>query len=130
MASASKDVSTRSAVNLNALCGQQVSITFGDEDRQYFCFCWGICLGKFFMTQVPVDVDIQGKLAVGTPAVVRFVESGMVCGFKTHIHKTLNVPFRLIFFEYPESVDTVNLRSSRRVSIFLQAEIEWNDENY
>ncbi len=130
MAASSKEVYTRSADNLNALCGQQVSVTFGDEDKQYFCFCWGMCRGKFFMTQIPVDADIQGKLIANAPAVIRFVESGMVCGFKTRIYKTVTTPFRLIFFEYPDSVDMVNLRSSKRVSIFLQAEIEWKDETY
>lgn len=130
MANASRDVYTRSTDNLNGLCGQQVSITFGDEDKQYFCFCWGVCRDRFVMTQIPVDVDIQGKLAAGTSAVVRFVESGMVCGFKTRIHKVLTLPFRLIFFEYPNSIDMVNLRNSKRVSIFLQAEIQWKGEIY
>jgi len=130
MTSASKDVSTCAAENLNSLCGQQVSITFTDDEKQYFCFCWGVCRERFIMTQIPVDTDIQGKLIPGTPAVVRFVESGMVCGFKTRIHKILNHPFRLLFFEYPGSIDMVNLRDSKRVSIFLQAEVQWKGEKY
>lgn len=130
MASSSKDVHTHSAENLNGLCGQQVSITLGSEDKQYFCFCWGVCRGRFLMTQIPVDADIQNKLAIGTPAVMRFVESGMVCGFKTRIHKVITLPFRLIFFEYPDSVEMVNLRTSKRVNIFLQAEIQWKGEMY
>jgi c-di-GMP-binding flagellar brake protein YcgR len=128
MAGAPKEVLTRSADNLNGLCGQQVSITFGDEDKQYFCFCWGVCRDRFIMTQAPVDTDIQGKLVTGATVVVRFVESGMVCGFKTRIHKVITAPFRLIFFEYPASIDAVNLRQSKRVSISLQAEIQWKED--
>lgn len=130
MASTSTDVYTRSTENLNGLCGQQVSITFGNEDKQYFCFCWGVCRDRFVLTQIPIDADIQGKLVTGAPAVVRFVESGMVCGFKTRIHHVLTLPFRLIFFEYPESIDMVNLRNSKRVPVFLEAEIEWKGERY
>lgn len=130
MASDSKDVYTRSAENLNGLCGQQVSISLGNEDKQYFCFCWGVCRDRFVMTQIPVDTDIQAKLAAGSPAIIRFVESGMVCGFKTRIHKVLTLPFRLIFFEYPGSIEMANLRNFKRVSVSLQAEIQWNNENY
>lgn len=130
MTSASNNEHAHSSDNLNRLCGQQVSITFGSGDKQYFCFCWGVCRGKFVMTQVPVDTEIQGKLLTGTSAVIRFVESGMVCGFKTRIHKLITLPFRLIFFDYPVSIDKVNLRSSKRVPIFLQAEIQWKDETY
>lgn len=130
MANASKDVYTRSTDNLNGLCGQQVSITFGGSEKQYFCFCWGVCRDRFVLTQIPVDADIQGKLVTGTPAVVRFVESGMVCGFKTRIHKALTLPFRLIFFEYPNSIEMVNLRNSKRVPLFLQAEIQWKGAAY
>jgi hypothetical protein len=126
----SNKVVTRPAENLNRLCGQQVSITFGNEEKQYFCFCWGVCRDRFFMTQIPADSDIQGKLAVGAQAIVRFVESGMVCGFKTHVNKALTHPFKLIFFDYPKSIDAVNLRHSKRVPIFLNATIQWKGEDY
>jgi len=130
MAIGSNKVETRPAENLNKLCGQQVSITFGSEDKQYFCFCWGVCRDRFFMTQIPADSDIQSKLAAGSPAIIRFVESGMVCGFKTRVNKALAHPFRLIFFDYPKSIDAVNLRHSKRVPIFLNATIQWKGENY
>lgn len=130
MADASKKVETRSPENLNQLCGQQVSITFGGEDKQYFCFCWGVCRDRFFMTQIPADSDIQSKLSGGVSAIVRFVESGVVCGFKTRVNKAITHPFRLIFFDYPKSIDTVNLRESKRIPIFLNATIRWKEEAY
>lgn len=130
MADTSMDAAQRSTDNLNGLCGQQLSITFGNEDKQYFCFCWGVCRDRFIMTQIPVDTDIQAKLVSGATVVIRYIESGMVCGFKTHVHKVLTTPFRLIFFEYPDVIDRVNLRHSKRVSIFLKAEILWKGETY
>ncbi len=130
MAFGSSNVDIISPDNLNRLCGQQISITFGGNEKQFFCFCWGVCRGRFFMTQVPVDSDLQDEIEPGTPAVVRFVESGMVCGFKTRVYRQITHPFRLLFFNYPTSIDSVNLRNSRRVSIFLDAIIRWKGEEY
>lgn len=126
----SKNVKTRSTDNLNRLCGQQVSITLGQEDRQYFCTCLGVNRDRFIMTQTPLDPDIQNKLATGQPAVVRFVESGMVCGFKTRINKAINFPFRLVFYDYPDCLEVINLRNAKRVSLYLQADIQWHGEEY
>lgn len=128
MANNSINATTLSTDNLNRLCGQQVSITFGNEDRQYFCFCLGVCRDRFVMTQTPVDPDIHNKLASGEPAVIRFVESGMVCGFKTRINKAIAFPFRLIFFDHPDSLEVINLRNSKRVSLYLKADIQWHGE--
>jgi c-di-GMP-binding flagellar brake protein YcgR len=125
-----KNAKTRSVDNLDRLCGQQVSITLGHEDRQYFCNCRGVCSDRFVMVQTPPDPDIQKKLETGEPAVIRFVESGMVCGFKTRINKAITFPFRLIFFDYPDNLEVVNLRNSKRVSLHLKADIQWHGEAY
>jgi c-di-GMP-binding flagellar brake protein YcgR len=125
-----KDIKRLSADNLERLCGQQFSITMSHGEQQYFCVCLGVCRDRFIMTQAPVDLDVQSKLASGKKAVIRFVESGMVCGFKTRIHKAITFPFRLIFFDYPDSLEVINLRNSKRVSLYLQATIQWHGEQY
>ena len=130
MGNDSKNVKTRSADNLDRLCGQQVSMTLGHEGRQYFCSCRGVCSDRFVMMQTPADPDIQNRLATGEPAVIRFIESGMVCGFKTRVNKAITFPFRLVFFEYPDCLEVINLRHSKRVSLHLRADIQWNGEQY
>ncbi len=130
MGNSSQSVTTRSADNLSRLCGKQVSITLGNDEKQYFCSCWGVCPGRFFMTQMPMDPDIQGKLTPGNKAVIRFVESGMVCGFKANIQQAVTHPFRLIFFDHPTSLEMLNLRTSKRVPIFLKATIQKDGEDF
>lgn len=123
-------VETRSADNLDRLCGNQVSITFGKDDKQYFCFCLGMCPGKFFMTQIPIAPNIDKKLTPGNSAVIRFVESGMVCGFKANIQHVIMHPFRLVFFDYPDELEVVNLRASKRVTLFLRATIQKDGKDF
>lgn len=130
MANGLKDLMKRSADNLIRLCGQQVSITFGKDDKKYFCLCLGVSNGKFFLTQMPVDPDIDKKLTPGNKAIIRFVESGKVCGFKTSICQAFTKPFRLIFFDFPEYLEMINLRTSKRVTVSLEAVIKMGDDIY
>jgi c-di-GMP-binding flagellar brake protein YcgR len=130
VADGSRNVSTRPADNLHRLCGNQVSITFGKDDKQYFGSCLGVCPGKFFMTQVPTGPDVDKKLLPGNTAVIRFVESGMVCGFKAKIQLVLKHPFRLIFFNHPDVLEAINLRATKRVALFLDATIQKDGEDF
>lgn len=126
----SSSVIKRSVDNLNYLCGQQVSLKFGKDDRQLFCLCQGVSAGQFILTQIPVAPDIEPKLTPGNSVVVRFVESGMVCGFKTRIRQAVTKPFRLIFFDYPDSLEILNLRAFKRVPLFVNATLRMNDRSF
>lgn len=118
------------ADNLYYLCGQQVSVKFGKDEKQLFCVCLGVSTGQFILTQTPIAPDIDQKLTPGNPVVVRFVESGKVCGFKSRIRQTITTPFRLVFFDYPDSLELLNLRASKRVPIFIDASIEVSGKYY
>jgi hypothetical protein len=120
----------KTADNLSSLCGQQISLKFGNDERQHFCICVGVSIGQFVVAQIPAVADIEQKLTPGNPTVVRFVESGMVCGFKTKVRQFILIPFRLIFFDYPDSLELINLRSSKRVPLFLNAMVRLNDKDF
>jgi c-di-GMP-binding flagellar brake protein YcgR len=130
MTTQSNSIMKKSADNLNYLCGQQVSLKFGKDDKQLFCCCQGVSFGQFILTQIPVAPDIEKKLTPGNSVVIRFIESGMVCGFKTKILQAITKPFRLIFFEYPDSLELLNLRAFKRVPLFLNATIQVDDKNF
>ena len=125
-----KNITKRDPGNLSRLCGEQLSIKFGNEENQYFCFCRGVHSGKYFMTQTPVAAGIESSLIPGNQVVVRFVESGMVCGFKTQVQQFITRPYRLIFFNYPDSIETINLRASKRVAVSLKGTITWENQTF
>ncbi|MFH0727378.1 MAG: PilZ domain-containing protein [Pseudomonadota bacterium] len=130
MATQPNSVVKKSVDNLNYLCGQQVSLKFGKDDKQLFCSCLGVSTGQFILTQIPAVPAIEQKLAPGNGTIIRFVESGMVCGFKTRIQQAITMPFRLIFFDYPDSLELLNLRASKRVPLFINAILRLNDRNF
>lgn len=113
---------------LNRLCGKQLSIKFEKDENQYFCFCRGVHPEKYLLTQTPAAVGIEKKMMAGKQAVVRFVESGMVCGFKTRVQQAILKPYRLIFLDYPDSIEMVNLRTSKRVAVSIKAVVNWEKE--
>lgn len=124
------NVKKRDTEILSRLCGEQLSIKFGNDENQYFCFCRGVHPDKYLMTQTPAAIGIENNLTPDTQAVVRFVESGMVCGFKTRVQQFITRPYRLIFFDYPDSIEMINLRASRRVAVSLKATIQWEDQTF
>ena len=128
MATGAKQVNKTLSEKLDRLCGQQVAITFDDDDRQHFCTCFGIWLDRFFLTQTPMDFGTRDMLSPWKSAVVRFVEAGMLCSFKTRIVHT--DPYSLIFFDHPDSITNINSRSSKRVAEFLPAFIQWHGNEY
>lgn len=125
-----KNITTRDPGNLSRLCGEQLSIKFGNDEDQFFCICRGVHPDRYFMTQAPVANGIENKLIPGTQAVVRFVDSGMVCGFKTNIQQFITRPYRLIFFDYPDSIEMMNLRTSKRVAVSLKGAIQWEGQTF
>jgi hypothetical protein len=116
--------------NLSYLCGQQVSLKFANDDKQLFCYCQGVSAGLFIMTQIPATPNIEQRLTPGNGTIIRFVESGMVAGFKTKILHVITTPYRLLFFDYPDSLELLNLRASKRVPLFINAIIRMNNKNF
>ena len=125
-----KNITTRDPGNLSRLCGEQLSVKFENDENQYFCFCRGVHHDKYLMTQTPVAVGIENSLIPGSQAVIRFVESGMVCGFKTNIQQYITRPYRLLFFDYPDSIETVNLRASKRIAVSLKGTAQWENQTF
>jgi hypothetical protein len=130
MTTQAKTIVKKSIDNLNYLCGQQVSLKFGMDDKQLFCICQGVSTGQFIVTQIPVAPGIDQKLTPGNSVVIRFIESGMVCGFKARILQAITMPFRLIFFNYPDSLELLNLRASKRVPLNIDATLRINDKDF
>lgn len=122
-------VTKRQAENLNRLCGEQVSMKFRKDENQYFCVCRGVFPDRFIMTQIPASFDIEKRLEHGKKVVIRFVESGAVCGFETSVLQYITSPCRLIFFEYPDSIEIINLRAAKRVAVSLKASIRRGGED-
>ena len=65
---------------------------------------------------------------IGTPGsdeklLVKYLGSGEVFGFTTRVILRLDQPDRLLFLEYPETVNSFNVRAHERTECFLPVEV-------
>ena len=83
---------------------------------------------KFVLMETPTA---KGKIAVaptGFYYIVRFIHEGHVCGFESQLLKQYGTPISLWVMKYPEDMQIVNLRKSKRISTFLPANLVLNGE--
>ena len=62
----------------------------------------------------------------GNEATIRYIYDGIVSGYKTEVIRKISSPDRLLFLKYPKRIESYNLRRHKRVSCFMEAEIELN----
>lgn len=107
----------RVAVELAGLNDKAPSIVIGGEPAKYIII-------KEPMVH-PTDKALWSEyLYSGNEATVRYIHDGSASGFKTSIVKLINSPEKLLFLKYPKRIETYNLRRHKRISCFMEAEIE------
>jgi hypothetical protein len=75
--------------------------------------------GKFILADMPSVEDAAEVFKVGTDWVARYVLSGKAFGFKMELIKTLVTPKPLVFFRYPDKIETFSIRKHKRISTFM-----------
>jgi hypothetical protein len=75
----------------------------------------------------PAESPFEGlnyRLAPGSKIIVRYLYHGVVFGFQSTLIDAISVPRKLLFLDYPSSIEQHNLRSSERIECLLPAEIK------
>jgi hypothetical protein len=109
------------------LLGMKLQIEVQGASGRFTSSVRGLEPGAYVLASIPPRrelVDTSDLLVNGIKAVVRYMHNGMVFGFKTTIMGAVYSPARLLFLEYPNVVESYNLRSYARVPCFLPAKIK------
>jgi hypothetical protein len=64
-----------------------------------------------------------GEMAAGDEIVVRMAVESEVVGFKTRVAEVIQGSITLYLVMFPEQVETINLRKSERLSLFIPANV-------
>lgn len=64
---------------------------------------------------IPVPLKDQ------TSCIIRFIYEGKVYAFKSEIIRAVRYPFPLVFIQYPQALDNINLRNVERHNIRIPA---------
>ncbi len=63
----------------------------------------------------------------GTGITIRYIHRGTMFGFKSRIKHVMIDPAKLIFIEYPEKIESQDLRTHKRLDCYLPANVRIED---
>lgn len=79
----------------------------------------GMQVGSYLIVQLAEHNWVRSRLQKGESLSAKYILSDDVYGFKTRIIRTIEDPDYLLFLEYPDDVESCNIRSEKRVECFL-----------
>jgi len=83
----------------------------------------GMQVGSYLIVQLTENNWLQTRLTVGETLAARYVLSDDVFEFKTRVIRMIDDPDFLLFLDYPEVVNSCNIRTEKRVECFLPVRI-------
>lgn len=112
--------------------GTKVLVEVGGLDQKANSRFVGMVAGRFIILQFPAVPEVnralwRDYLYANNEITVRFMDEGIVLGFKSRIVKTITSPYPLLFIECPEDMETYNLRKAKRVSCLFQSTMHLGD---
>lgn len=111
--------------------GTQLEIEIGGVATRFKSSLVGIEPDEYLIIKGPEAApsdSVKDKLFRGNQIVIRYLFKGTVFGFRSQLIQTISTPKRLLFVEYPRTIEEYDLRSDKRIDCFIPAKIEINDE--
>lgn len=85
----------------------------------------GMERGKYLMLQLPRISGLSDELYAERVVKVRYIHEGHVFGFRSAVLSYQVIPFRLLFLQFPKTVEQFNLRRGQRVDCYIPATVEF-----
>ncbi len=107
--------------------GTQLQIKIGGVEERLKSVLVGMEVDEYLVMIAPVSKtfgSITQKFYEGNKITVQYLHGGTVFGFYSKIIGAINSPRKLLFVEYPNSVERRHVRASKRVDCLLPATIE------
>jgi c-di-GMP-binding flagellar brake protein YcgR len=105
-----------------------IGITFRIEiegaDESISCILIGIEDGKYLIIRTPPLHTLGNAsrlLQKGNGIYVKYVYKGTIFGFQSKIIDQISEPFKLLFIECPEKIESYDFRGNKRVECYLPA---------
>ena len=109
--------------------GAKIIIEFPSLFRSKFTSCLrGFRQNHFVIIDHPQNKNLPVHIEEGTACLVRFINEGMACGFKSDYLGSTRHPFPLAFLSYPAHIESSNLRQEERY--LVEIETAFSDRNF
>ena len=100
--------------------GAKLKLEFDGCQNPLMSSLVGIVPGRYILSSVPTsDEDLANILKRDLEVVVRYLNLGKLCLFKTRIQHITTTPSDLLFLEFPSVIFYHELRKEKRIKIFV-----------
>ena len=111
--------------------GTEISLTAGELDFSGKCTYVGQRKNQYIVVTPPPNFSAnENKLLQANRIMVRYLFEGDIFEFKSKLLEVKCKPLMLLLLQYPVSVEKKELRSQKRISCFISAKMEVNNETH
>jgi len=107
--------------NLTVAVGSELNMQVEGMEERFKALLIGLEPPLYLITRMQLPTKFRNQIDKGTDFIVRYLYLGNVFGFKTRSLGSVDSPYKVTFLTYPERVESLNIRNSRRVSCFIPA---------
>jgi len=80
----------------------------------------------YIILNIPSAPTLKEMISIGSDMIIRYVFMGNVFAFKATVIGVISEPFPLTFISYPRTIESLNLRSEKRVECNIPATVYVN----
>lgn len=116
-------------VQLNVIPGKEVVVRASDSKQLYRGKIVGYEPYDFIIAKVRLPQTIRQGLRLGGTLTLKYMHDGTVYGFNAPVQNIISSPASLVFFEYPDVIERLDLRRTSRMACNIDAVLHAeNDE--
>ncbi len=93
------------------------------QENKISCELIGMQVGEYLIVRLAADHIMFNSGNKDTVLTVKYLCSGDVFGFRSRPIRSIDDPDSLLFLEYPDMVDSCNVRGNERVDCFLPVQV-------
>lgn len=101
-------------VQLSADPGKEVVVRIPGVEQSYRGTIVGYSPYDYLITSVRLPSSVRKELKYGGQVIIKYIHKGTVYGFKAGVLNAITSPASLIFFEYPDIIEKIDLRRASR----------------
>lgn len=114
-------------VKMSISLGKEVVIRIPGTEQSYRGKIVGFDPYEYVIANVRLPSRIRQELAFGGQIVLKYIHKGTVYGFKTTVHNAITSPTSLIFFDYPSTIEKIELRRKERARCSIDGALHSSD---
>ena len=109
---------------LSIALGIELNMQVEGMEEKFRATLIGIETPIYLMVRMQIPTMFRSQIDKGTTFLVRYVYMGNLYGFRTKSLGSVEKPYKITFISYPENVESLNIRRSKRVSCFIPSTLE------